>query len=229
MSKNFITPLHILQAFFHCARIIIDINYLKYMQLIIFQIVVLIFSAIIHEYMHGWMANELGDSTAKDAGRLTLNPIPHLDPMGSIFLPLVLALTGAPFVFGWAKPVPFNPYNLNDSKYGSAKVAIAGPLGNLIVAVFFGVLLRFMSLPVELVGLIQVIIFINLLLMVFNLVPIPPMDGSKVLMPFLSYDWQVKFAQLERYGMILVLAFVMFGFQLILPIIYFLFKIIAGY
>lgn len=197
--------------------------------LIIFQVIVLIFSAIIHEYMHGWAAFRLGDSTAKDEGRLTLNPIPHIDPIGSIFLPLILVVSGASFVFGWAKPVPYNPYNLRDQKYGGAKVAIAGPLANLAVALSFGLLLRFMPfISPEMIMLFQIIIFINILLMVFNLVPIPPLDGSKVIMPFLPVSVQEKFMAIEPYGMFLVFGFIWLGFGAIIPLIYFLFKIITG-
>lgn len=197
--------------------------------IMIFQIVVLIFSAIIHEYMHGWMADRLGDTTAKDAGRLTLNPIPHIDPFGSILVPALLIFSGVGFVFGWAKPVPFNPYNLRDQKYGAAKVAVAGPLGNLITALFFGMILRFLPITSPLaVALLQVVIYINLLLMIFNLVPIPPLDGSKVLQPFLPYSWQEKFYALERYGMILVVLFIIVGFSLITPVIDFLFNLIVG-
>lgn len=199
------------------------------MDIIIFQIIALIFSAIIHEYMHGWMAFQLGDPTAKEAGRLTMNPIPHIDPIGSIFLPGLLVLSGAGIVFGWAKPVPFNPYNLRDQKYGGAKVAIAGPLGNLITALFFGLILRFAPITSPIFAAFLVIIVqINLLLMIFNLVPIPPLDGSKVIMPFLPHNIQVKYAQLERYGMFLVLAFVWMGFGLIIPAIDFLYRIIVG-
>jgi Zn-dependent protease len=198
-------------------------------QYLIFEIFVLIFSAIIHEYMHGWMADRLGDSTAKDAGRLTLNPLPHLDLFGSVILPIILVISRAGFIFGWAKPVPFNPYNLRDKKYGSAKVALAGPLGNLITAVFFGLILRFFPLGnIILINLFAIIVQINLLLMVFNLVPIPPLDGSKVIAPFLPVAWQDRFLSMERYGMILVLLFVAFGFTIIVPIINFLFKIIVG-
>lgn len=198
-------------------------------EITIFQIIVLIFSAVIHEYMHGWMADRLGDPTAKVSGRLTLNPIPHIDLFGSILLPFLLVITGAGFVLGWAKPVPFNPYNLRDQKYGPAKVAAAGPLANLIAAVFFGLLLRFLSLPNALFGiLLALIVWINLLLMIFNLIPIPPLDGSRIIMPFLPYEWQNKFAGIERYGLILVLLFVMIGFSLIVPIILFLFKLIVG-
>lgn len=180
--------------------------------------------------MHGWMADYLGDPTAKNAGRLTLNPLPHIDPFGSVILPFLLIISGAGFVLGWAKPVPYNPYNLRDSKYGGAKVALAGPAANLITAIFFGLILRFFPLPFpELAGFLQIIILINILLMVFNLVPIPPMDGSKILMPFLPYNLQVKYARLEQYGMFLVILFVMFGFTLITPIVYFLFKLIVGF
>ena len=203
------------------------------MQIIIFQIIVLVFSAIIHEYMHGWMADRLGDPTAKNLGRLTLNPIPHIDLFGSILLPFLLVVTGAGFVFGWAKPVPFNPNNLRDRKYGSAKVAIAGPLGNIITALFFGLSLRFFAGQLYAFNpiipeLFAIIVFINILLAVFNLVPIPPLDGSKVIMPFLPYNWQVKMASMERYGMIIVILFIMVGFSIIIPIINFLFRLIVG-
>ncbi len=198
-------------------------------EIVIFQVVTLVFSAIIHEYMHGWMADRLGDPTAKNAGRLSMNPLVHIDPFGSLLLPGIMILSGTGFVFGWAKPVPFNPYNLSDKKYGGAKVAIAGPLGNLITALFFGLILRFVPMANEMMAtFMMIIVQINLILMVFNLVPIPPMDGSKVIMPFLPYNLQVKYAELEKYGMFLVLLFVMFGFTLIIPIINFLFRLIVG-
>jgi len=199
-------------------------------QIIIFQIIVLIFSVIIHEYMHGWMANELGDTTAKDMGRLTLNPIPHIDLFGSILVPFFLVASGVGFVFGWAKPVPYNPYNLRDQKYGGAKVAIAGPLGNLITAIFFGLILRFAPIASPmLITFLALIVQINILLMIFNLVPIPPLDGSKVIMPFLPHNAQAQYVKLERYGMILVVLFIMIGFPIIIPIINFLFRLITGF
>lgn len=203
------------------------------MDLRLFQIIVLIFSAIIHEYMHGWTAHYLGDPTAKDAGRLTLNPIPHIDLYGSIILPFVFILFNSPIIFGWAKPVPFNPYNLRDQKYGSAKVALSGPMSNFAMALLFGLLIRFFSgyliiLSPLILNFLYVIVFINLLLMVLNLVPIPPLDGSKVILPFLPYDLQMKFLRLERYGFLLVLLFIFFGFSLIVPIINFLFRLITG-
>ena len=198
-------------------------------ELQIFQIVVLVFSAIIHEYMHGWTANQMGDSTAKNAGRLTLNPIPHIDPIGSVLLPSLMISGNVGFVFGWAKPVPFNPYNLRDQKWGSAKVAAAGPLSNFIVALSFGLILRFAPITNDFFALaLGIIVYINLLLMVFNLIPIPPLDGSKILLPLLPYHWQEKFYRLEQYGFIIILVFVYFGFSLILPIIGGLFSLITG-
>ncbi len=202
----------------------------------IFSVIVLIYSAIIHEYMHGWMADRLGDPTAKLSGRLTLNPISHIDPFGSILLPLLMIVSNIGFVFGWAKPVPFNPYNLKDQKYGIAKVGAAGALANLATAMFFGLLIRltasfapgFALANTAILSLMQIVVFINILLAVFNLLPIPPLDGSKVIAPFLPYSWQVRFAHFEQYGMILVLLFVMFGFQLLYPLIGLIFRLFTG-
>lgn len=179
------------------------------------------------------MADRLGDPTAKEEGRLTLNPIPHIDWFGSIFLPLVLIFSSSPFILGWAKPVPYNPYNLSDQKYGPAKVALAGPLANFAVALLFGLLLRFFSAQLMLINpmlitLLVSIVFINLLLMVFNLIPIPPLDGSKIISAILPYNLRLKLENLERFGMIFVLLFVMFGFAVISPIIQYLFIAITG-
>ena len=197
--------------------------------LIVFQIIVLVFSAIIHEYMHGFAALQLGDNTAKNAGRLTLNPLAHLDWFGSFFLPLIMIISGVGFVFGWAKPVPYNPNNLRDKKYGDAKVALAGPLGNLIIAIFFGLCLRFLPFyNMTFTGLISVIVGINLALMVFNLGPIPPLDGSKILAAFLPAEMREKYLNSERMGMILIILFVMLGGGLLMPIINFLYKVIIG-
>lgn len=195
----------------------------------VFLAIVFIFSAIVHEYMHGWMAYRLGDPTAKDAGRLTLNPLAHLEWFGSFFVPLTMILTSMPFVFGWAKPVPYNPYNLRDKKYGDAKVALAGPLGNLIIALFFGLFLRFIpNFNIQFLNLLGTIVFVNLVLMVFNLIPIPPLDGSKILATFLSPRAREKFLSLEKTGFILVILFVMLGGGIMVPIVNWLFKIIIG-
>ena len=195
---------------------------------IIFALIIVLFSVVIHEYLHGWMADRLGDPTARDAGRLTLNPLKHIDVWGSILLPFLIFI-GTGFVFGYAKPVSFNPYNLRDQKYGVAKVALAGPSANLITALFFGLVLRFTpGLNIVMVSFLAAIVQINLVLLVLNLLPIPPLDGSKVLLPFLSNNWQMKFLEWEHYGFIFVLLFVFLGFNLIVPIINFFFKLIVG-
>lgn len=194
-----------------------------------FQIIILVFSAIIHEYMHGFAADKLGDSTARDAGRLTLNPIPHIDPLGSILVPALLIFSGSPFVLGWAKPVPFNPFRLRKQKYGPAIVAAAGPLGNLILALMFGLFLRFFPIGNMIFAeFIAIIVYINLILMVFNLLPIPPLDGSRILGAFLPRKWQEKFWSLDRYGLLFVILFVMIGGAWLFPAVAFLFKLLTG-
>ncbi len=195
----------------------------------IFEIIILVLSAVAHEYMHGWMAYRLGDPTAKNAGRLTINPLAHLEWFGSFILPLLMIITKMPFIFGWAKPVPYNPYNLRDRKYGDAKVAIAGPLANFIIALFFGLFLRFIpSFNLVFSTLLMSIVYINLVLMVFNLIPIPPLDGSKILAVFLPGDLRARFLNSGRLGFALVILFVIFAGSLILPIVNLLFRIIVG-
>lgn len=195
----------------------------------IFSVIVLILSATIHEYMHGFVANQLGDPTAKNAGRLTLNPIKHLDLFGSILLPLTLLLAGSSFLFGWAKPVPYNPNNLTDRKYGDAKVAVAGPLANLFMAIIFSVVFRLLDPASLFAYLVAQIILINLILMTFNLVPIPPLDGSKILAVFLPDNLRNKLLYMDaRLSMLLVFVFVFFGFSFISPVIYWLFGIFIG-
>ena len=154
----------------------------------VFSVAVLIFSVVIHEVSHGYAANALGDSTAKHAGRLTLNPLPHLDLFGSLVLPLITYWAGG-FIFGWAKPVPYNPYNLSNQRWGPAIVAAAGPAANLLIALIFGLLIRIapvIGAPAGFMSIATTIVFINILLAVFNFVPIPPLDGSKILFSVLS-------------------------------------------
>lgn len=203
--------------------------------ILIFQFIVLIFSVMIHEISHGFMAERLGDKTARDAGRLTLNPLKHIDPFGSIVLPLLLYISNSSILFGWAKPVPYNPFNLKNPKTGGAVIALAGPVSNFMLALIFGVLIRvgmaFGYMPDTPLSLMfQVIVYINILLGVFNLVPIPPLDGSKVLFGFLPSKF-IKpevFGFLERYGMIILVLFMFFGFRLIYPIIGWIFGIFTG-
>jgi len=199
----------------------------------IFFVIILVFSAVIHEFAHGWMANYLGDQTAKFMGRLTLNPIPHIDLMGSILVPLFLVLSGVGFIFAWAKPVPYNPYNLRDKKNGEMFVALAGPASNLIIAFIFGMMTRIMVLQnmnSQMIIFFSFIVYLNVVLALFNLVPIPPLDGSKILFHFLPYSMQGTRQFLERNGMMLLLVFIIFGgFELILsPILQFLFVLFAG-
>src|SRR3989338_8955385 len=147
----------------------------------LFIAAIIILSVIIHEVMHGYVADKLGDPTARYAGRLTLNPIPHIDPIGSVILPLVLALTNSPFFFGWAKPVPYNPYNFQRMRiWGEAIVAAAGPLSNLALAIIFGLTIRLGILP-GLHSPFFTIVAINCSLTILNLLPIPPLDGPKIL------------------------------------------------
>lgn len=148
------------------------------------MIVILIISVILHEIAHGYAAWKLGDPTAKLQGRLSLNPLVHLDPMMSVILPGLLLVSGSSILFGAAKPVPYNPYNFTDQKYGEAKVAIAGPLANIAIALFFAALIQIaplLGLSLAFVKLATSVIILNLFLAFFNLLPFPPLDGSKIL------------------------------------------------
>lgn len=167
-------------------------------------IVLLIVSVILHEVSHGLVARRLGDRTAETAGRLTLNPIPHIDPFGSVLLPAMLALSGAP-VFGWARPVPVNPRSFSRPTEGMALTALAGPVSNLALALVAGrVLLPATSgLVADLVWAFGVI---NVVLAVFNLLPIPPLDGSRMLPLFLGDRGRAAYARVEPYGFLILIA-----------------------
>ncbi|MCA9364312.1 MAG: site-2 protease family protein [Candidatus Moranbacteria bacterium] len=204
--------------------------------LIGFYLIILLYSIIIHEVMHGLAALRLGDLTAKYAGRLTLSPRSHIDPLGSIVVPLgMLLLSGFQFAFGWAKPVPYNPYNLRDQRWGPALVAFAGPVVNIVLALVAAFVGRMVSIPVSLkVDIITglrvadwegvstavsgspsaiifllcaIVIFWNVLLAFFNLLPIPPLDGSKVLFSFFPISDE-KMAIFEQFGFFFLVAFV---------------------
>ena len=195
---------------------------------LLFFFIIIIPSAIIHEYAHGWAADQMGDPTARQAGRLTLNPLAHIDWFGTFFLPvLLLLMSGGRFLFAYAKPVPYNPYNLSDRKWGPAKVAVAGPLANFFVAGICALLIRF--LPVSNFSFVlSIIVYANILLAVFNLVPIPPLDGSKILFTLLPDSaWQAR-EFLERYGFIILLFFIFFLFRLITPIISGIYALLVG-
>ena len=226
------------------------------MLITIFFIVALIFSAILHEFAHGYAAYLLGDHTAKDAGRLTLNPVAHIDPVGSILMPVLIYFTH--FGIAWAKPVPYNPYNLRDQKFGDLKVGLAGPAMNAVIAIFFALFSRIVpiagvikidiisafmsgnydviqgymagSMLISLFSLSLVVVFVNILLMTFNLLPIPPLDGSKVVLNLLPYHLQAKWAQLESYGFMIIILLIYLGaFNLLEPLLGWLFLTLVIY
>lgn len=185
------------------------------MEITIFSLIVLLFSIVIHEVSHGSVADSLGDPTARYSGRLTLNPLKHLDPFGSVILPLLLLLftAGQGPIFGWAKPVPINPYNFRNPSSDSAKVALAGPGSNILVALIFGLAIRFFSLPSAILTFFSIVVILNLLLAVFNLVPIPPLDGSYILFSFLPEKY-FKFKTIfQQYGLFILIFFIFFGLR----------------
>ena len=188
---------------------------------------ILIFSAIIHEVSHGLMAEKFGDSTARDEGRITLNPIPHIDPFGSILLPGLLLLVGSPIIFGAAKPVPVNFESLRPRKLGMALVSFAGPLSNFILAGLLILPIKFnlLSGPVADVWLKAVIL--NIVLGTFNLLPIPPLDGSKIIASVLPDKLMYWILSMERFGFILVIVFLYLGIlqQILMPVILLFFRI----
>ena len=194
-------------------------------------IAILIMSVVIHEVSHGVAALALGDYTAKYQGRLTLNPFYHLDPIGSVIVPMIGYLLGG-FIIGWAKPVPFNPYNLRNQRWGEAIVAAAGPLSNIIIAIIFGLFIRFgtqsLNLNETFISLASFVVIINITLAIFNLVPIPPLDGSKILFSLLPYHMQNIRHSIEKYGLILVIIFVSIIWKVLSPFIYYLFKLLTG-
>ena len=202
----------------------------------IILIAVLLFSIIVHEVAHGFVAYKRGDSTAKLLGRLTLNPIYHIDIFGSIILPAVLMLTGAP-VFGWAKPVPINMYNLKNPKTDMVLVSLAGITANFLLAVCAGILMFVIrtffanvDIMVSMYVIFQYIIVINIVLGIFNLIPIPPLDGSRVVLFLLPREMAQKYAQIEKYGFWIILILLMTNvlWKIIGPIANLLIRLLSG-
>lgn len=201
-------------------------------------LVVLILSIIAHEVAHGYAANSLGDPTARLAGRLTLNPLPHIDLFGSIVLPALLVITGSPMLFGWAKPVPYNPYNLRNKRWGEAIVAVAGSATNIALAVIFALIIRASAttLAPSTLSFLATICFVNLFLGLFNLIPFPPLDGFTALRGALPHDLSERLyrfeAQVRGYGPIALLV-ILFVFSYILAtpffaLVQYLFALLIG-
>jgi Zn-dependent protease len=198
----------------------------------LFYFLILIFSIMVHEVAHGIAAEHEGDPTARLLGRITLNPIKHIDWFGSIILPLILVISHAGFVVGWAKPVPYNPNNVRHGNKSVARIAIAGILVNLVIAIAFGILIRVLvyfnygALP--LLSISSLIVLVNLVLAFFNSIPLSPLDGFTFfkaifggrMTPFLSF--------MERYSLPILVVFLIFGWNVVSPVIYLLYGLLTG-
>ncbi len=198
-----------------------DITYL--INQVIPMVIPLLLGVTLHEVAHGYTAYRFGDPTARNAGRLSMNPVRHADPFGTVLLPLLLILMKSPFLFGWAKPVPFNPSYFQDVRKGIFWVSLAGPTANFALAVAFFLLLQALAIMQPVLdgggsGFLQPVmviayygIFINIILGIFNLFPIPPLDGSKVLATFLPGRMAGQYMQLEKYGFIIIILLLFLG------------------
>ncbi len=197
---------------------------------IVFSIIVLLFSIAMHETAHGFVAYKLGDPTAKYEGRLSLNPLKHMDPIGSFLFPLVtLIITrGNGPTFGWAKPVPINPYNFSDQKWGKIKVALAGPVSNFTIAVISGLILRFNPSSLFLFSVFGTICLINLSLFVFNLLPFPPLDGGHIIIGLLPESMNNIKIFLKQYGFLVLLMLMFSGINILSPFVLKIFYFIVG-
>jgi len=209
---------------------------------IVFIVIIYFFSIVIHEVAHGAAAYMLGDPTAKNAGRLTLNPLPHIDPFGTVLLPLVMALpaffSARPLIFGWARPVPFNPMFFKNIRRGTFLVSIAGVSANLSLAIIFSVFLRFLDpllsgylsavMIQSLATVFSTVVIANLVLGIFNLFPIPPLDGSRVLFSLLPDRFTKLQMMLEQYGLFLLIALIVFLPGLLSSLVFFVFRLLVG-
>lgn len=198
----------------------------------IFYFLVLIVSIMVHEVAHGLVAEKEGDPTARMLGRITLNPIKHIDWFGSVLLPLVLILSGTGLVIGWAKPVPYNPANLKRGNKSIARVAIAGIVVNLALAVSFGLVIRLlMGLHVArqtIIDSASVIVLINIVLAFFNAIPLAPLDGFRFLSAVLPVRYLPTFRTIERYSLPLLILFIVFGWRVVAPLAFTLYTLLTG-
>jgi Zn-dependent protease len=182
---------------------------------IVILIIGLVLAVTLHEFAHAWMGNYLGDDTAKAQGRLTLNPAAHIDPFMTLLLPLLLILAGSPVIFGAAKPVPFNPWAVRYGKWGAAMVAAAGPLTNLLLAVFFALWLRAFAPAGFGAELLVRLVMLNAAFGVFNLIPFPPLDGSRILYAAAPAGLRDVMDRIEQAGLVAILLFMLVGYQFI--------------
>ena len=211
---------------------------LQKLQAISISIIPILLAIILHEVSHGWVADRLGDPTARYSGRITLNPLAHIDLFGTILLPLVLLISGGGFIFGYAKPVPINPYNLRNPRRDMMWISLSGIVTNLALAAVSAMIFRVLassslgswSLIVSpLVMMLWVSVKINCILAVFNAVPIPPLDGSRVLVNLLPPEKAVVFAKLEPYGFIIILLLFFTGMiKFIWPVVRFFMALLLG-
>jgi Zn-dependent protease len=194
----------------------------------IVTIIILVMSIVLHELSHGYVAELLGDPTPRLQGRLTINPLKHLELFGSIIVPIITALSG--FTFGWAKPIQWNPYNIKNIRVGELLISLAGPMSNILIAVVFGLVIRFGAdtFSAPFLAISAYIVGINITLAIFNLIPVPPLDGSKVLFSLLPPSMSHIRANFEKYSIFLILIFIIFIWRFIEPIIPFLFRVITG-
>ncbi len=180
---------------------------------------IVVIALTIHEFCHAWAGHMLGDVTAKSEGRLTLNPMAHIDPFSTLLLPAALIFLGSPVVFGAAKPVPFNPYAVRYGKWGAALIAVAGPTSNLLMATVVGLYLRFFEISGVTGRFLLQFVLINLAFFVFNMIPIPPLDGSRVLYAVLPSSLQDVMDQIEKYGIIVIFTVLIVFYWLFSPFI----------
>ena len=178
---------------------------------LIIIIFILFFSVIIHECSHGYAALLCGDDTAKVMGRLTLNPIPHIDPIGTLLLPFLLVIFHSRVIFAWAKPVPINPYNFYDYKKGILLTGAAGPLSNIILSLLFSLLFRVSGSFSLLSRVLALGCLINLFLAIFNLIPVPPLDGSRIISGLLPSEMEARYRRIEPFGTFIILFLFLFG------------------
>lgn len=186
---------------------------------LLFLLIALVLSLTLHEFAHAWMSHYLGDDTASTRGRLTLNPLSHIDPVMTVLLPAVLILSHSPVVFGAARPVPFNPWAVRYGKWGAALVAAAGPAMNLLLAIFFALWLRFVPIGDVATQLFISIITVNLAFMVFNLIPIPPLDGSRILYAAAPPGLRDAMDNLERSGLLIIFVLLFLAGPILMPLL----------